>query len=151
MTAIFAGLTPRELLTYFFLESNHSLAASHSRDYGDKAVEILAQLSYKGAVVAEIRYRTGFHVEISVLADFQAEHIDFDLGHVEHGRLQGTWESALDTYFNDTRFDSKDAVFAGELRRIGSAREHKSLFRQAVRSLVKDLEPYGYQIAVNYS
>jgi len=114
-------------------------------------VEILAQLLYKGAVVAEIQYRTGFHVEIRVVADFQDEHIDFELAHAEHTRLHGTWESALDTYFNDTRFDSKDAVFAGELRRIGSAREHKSLFRQAIRSLEKDLEPHGYQIGVSYS
>lgn len=115
------------------------------------AVEIFAQISYKGAVVAEIQYRTGFHVDIRVLDDFQAQHIDFLLFPEKNTRLQGTWESALDEFFNDTTFDSRDAVFRGELPRVGSAREHKSLFRQAVRSLVKALEPHGYLVTVSYS
>jgi hypothetical protein len=122
-----------------------------ARYNGDPALEILAEISFKDAMVAEIIYRTGFHVEVRVAEDFQADHIGFSLSHSRIGRLEGTWESALDTYFNEACFDSKDTVFRGELRRVGSAREHKSLFRQAIRSLLKDLEPHGYQVKVSYS
>ena len=124
---------------------------SHTRHYRDTVVEILAEILFRGAVVAEIQYRTGFHVEVRVLEDFQTEYIDFPLAHAESRTLTGTWENALDAYFNDTCFDSKDAVCQGELRRVGSAREHKSLFRQAIRSLLKDLEPHGYEITMSYS
>ncbi len=114
------------------------------------ALEILAEISFKGAIVAEILYRTGFLVDIRVTEDFQAAHIEFPLSHSATPRLEGTWESALDTYFNEACFDSKHSVVAGEFRRVGSAREHKSLFRQAIRSLLKDLEPHGYQIKITY-
>ena len=115
------------------------------------ALEIFAEISYNGATVAEILYRTGFLVDIRVADDFQAAHIDFPLSHSQHPRLEGSWETALDTYFNEACFDSKDTVFRGELRRVGSAREHKSLFRQAIRSLLKDLEPHGYHIQISFS
>jgi hypothetical protein len=115
------------------------------------ALEIFAEISYKGATVAEIVYRTGFLVDIRVTEDFQADHINFSLSHSQNPRLEGTWESALDTYFNEACFDSKDTVFRGELRRVGSAKEHTTLFRQAIRSLLKDLEPHGYQINITYA
>lgn len=114
-------------------------------------MEIFAEISFQGAVVAEIQYRTGFLVDIRVLDDFQAEYVDFQLSHEGYTRLKGTWERALDAYFNDAQFDSKDAVYPGELRRVGSAREHRSLFRQAIRSLEKALEPHGYQVVLRYS
>ena len=120
-------------------------------DHGDMALEILAEISYKGAIVAEILYRTGFLVDIRVTDDFQAAQIDYPLSHSGNLRLQGSWESALDFYFNEACFDSKDTLFHGELRRVGTAREHKSLFGQAVRCLLKDLEPLGYQVKISYS
>lgn len=115
------------------------------------ALEIFAEITYEGATVAEILYRTGFLVDVRVTDDFQDLHIDFPLPCAHGSRLEGTWESALDEYFNETCFDSKETVFPGELRRVGSAREHKSLFRQAIRSLVKVLEPRGYRIKISYS
>jgi len=114
-------------------------------------MEILAEILYRGAIVAQIVYRTGFHVEIRVSDDFQDARIGFPLSHFPDTGFSNKWASALDYYFNEACFDSKDTVFRGELRRVGSAREHKSLFRQAIRSLIKDLEPQGYQVQISYS
>ena len=114
-------------------------------------MEIVAHILCKGSKVAEIVYASGFHVEIRVTGEFQGLNIGFDLRHSENGRLQGPWEDALDSYFNEGCFDSKESVFPGELRRVGSARDHKSLFRQAVRALAKDLEPHGFEIRIQYS
>jgi hypothetical protein len=102
-------------------------------------MEIVAYIWSKGSKIAEVVYRTGFHVEVHVADDFQSLSVSLDLRHSENGRLQGSWEDALDAYFNEGTFDSKEAIFPGELRRVGSAREHKSLFRQAIRALAKDL------------
>jgi len=114
-------------------------------------MEIVAYIWSKDSKIAEVIYRTGFHVEVHVTDDFQTGHVSLDLHHSENGRLQGLWEDALDAYFNEGCFDSKESVFPGELRRVGSAREHKSLFRQAIRALAKDLEPHGYEVQVYYS
>ena len=65
--------------------------------------------------------------------------------------LSGNWEEALDIYFNEGIFDTKDHLFRGEMRRVGSAREHKSLFRQAAYSLLKDLENNGYDVKVSHA
>jgi len=82
--------------------------------------------------------------------EFQDEHIFINLRHSENKPLEGTWEAALDAYFNDGRFDSKDGLFPGEMRRVGSARDHRSLFRKAVHSLLKDMEPHGYEVEVEF-
>jgi len=113
-------------------------------------IEIVAEISCNGVNVADVKYRTGFHVEVRVADAFQLHSICFPLIHSENKELKGTWESALDFYFNEGRFDSKDAVCHGEMRRVGSGREHRSLFRQAVRALLKDLEPHGYEVSLQY-
>jgi hypothetical protein len=33
---------------------------------------------------------------------------------------------------------------------VGSAREHKTLFRHAAHCLLKDLEPHGYNLTVEF-
>jgi hypothetical protein len=114
-------------------------------------VEIVAEISSEGVMIAEITYRAGFLVEVRVAEQFEHTTIRFGLSHSDNCELSGTWERALDCYFNEGRFDSKDAVFPGEMRRVGSAREHRSLFVQAVRSLSKDLEPHGYDLRLRYS
>lgn len=113
-------------------------------------IEIVAEISRDGVRIADISYRTGFHVEIRVADDFQDQRIQFPLTHSENQELEGTWEDALDLYFNEGRFDSRDAVVRGEMRRVGSARDHRSLFRQAVRALIKDLAPQGYEVELRY-
>jgi hypothetical protein len=114
-------------------------------------VEIVAEISSKSAMIAEITYRTGFHVEVRVTEQFEHATVRFALSHSDNRELSGTWERALDYYFNEGRFDSKDAVFPGEMRRVGSARDHRLLFLKAVRSLSKDLEPHGYDVRLRYS
>jgi hypothetical protein len=111
---------------------------------------IVAHISQKGKPVADITYRAGIHVEVRVAKEFHSDEISFPLAHSENGELKGPWEEALDTYFNDGLFDSKDSVFLGEMRRVGSAKEHKSLFQHAAHALLKDLEPHGYEVRVEF-
>jgi hypothetical protein len=111
---------------------------------------IVAHISRNSVAVADVTYRAGLHVEVRVAKEFQDETICVPLIHSENGELSGTWEEALDCYFNDGRFDSKDGLLQGELRRVGSAREHKSLFRYAIHALLRDLEPHGYTVSVEF-
>ncbi len=111
---------------------------------------IVAHISQKGKLVADITYRAGLHVEVRVAKEFRRDEVCFALEHSLNGELKGGWEEALDTYFNDGVFDSKDSVFRGEMRRVGSAKDHKSLFQQAAHALLKDLEPHGYQVIVEF-
>jgi hypothetical protein len=113
-------------------------------------IEIIAEISRDGVGIAEISYRTGFHVEIRVCREYQDERIRIPLTHSDNKELEGTWEHALDRYFNEGRFDSKDAVCHGEMRRVGSAKDHRALFRQALRALMKDLTPQGYEVKIHY-
>ncbi len=106
---------------------------------------------YRGdSPVAEITYRPGLFVEVRVAKGFQDERIEVCLKHSSNGSLAGTWEEALDRYFNEGVFDSRDVVFPGELARWGSAKEHKSLFRKASFALKKDLEPCGYSVDIEF-
>jgi hypothetical protein len=111
---------------------------------------IVAHISQKGKPVADITYRAGIHVEVRVAKEFQSDEIRFPLVHSENEELKGRWEEALDTYFNDGLFDSKDSVILGEMRRVGSAKEHRSLFQHAAHALLKDLEPHGYEVRVEF-
>ena len=114
-------------------------------------MEIVVRVFYGDAPVAEVTYRAGLLVEVRVEKAFQDERINFKLSHSDNGELTGNWEEALDVYFNEGRFDTKDHIFSGEMRRVGSARDHKSLFRQAAHSLLKDLEPHGYYVKIEYT
>lgn len=116
---------------------------------GQKMV-IVAHISRSGTAVADVTYRAGLHVEVRVAKEFQDESVCLSLVHSENKELSGTWEEALDMYFNEGRFDSKDSIVQGEMRRVGSAREHKSLFRFAVHALLRDLEPHGYTVHVEF-
>jgi hypothetical protein len=109
---------------------------------------VVAHLSKGHSPVAAIRYRSGLHVEIDIQEPYRTEDISFELAHSDNGPLRGTWEDALDRYFNDGMFDSRDAIMPGELRRIGVARDHTSLFTQATLALSKDLEPHGYTLKI---
>ncbi|MBI5248003.1 MAG: hypothetical protein HY912_00790 [Desulfomonile tiedjei] len=111
---------------------------------------IVAHLSHNGTPVADVTYRAGLHVEVRVAQEFLEQQVCFPLCHSQNFQLKGSWEEALDNYFNDGVFDSKDSVFPGEMRRIGNARDHKSLFRQAAHALLKDLERHGFNIEVNF-
>jgi hypothetical protein len=111
---------------------------------------IIVSVSRNGAPVAEAMYKPGMMVEVRVEANFTEEKISFFLRHSQNDSLHGFWEEALDRYFNEGLFDSKESSFPGEMRRIGAAREHKSLFRQAAHALHKDLEPHGYKIDVSF-
>jgi hypothetical protein len=111
---------------------------------------IVAHISHNSVPIADITYRAGLHVEVRVAKDFQDEQVRLPLSHSDNGELSGTWEEALDQYFNEGRFDSRDCLLPKEMRRVGSAREHKSLFRQAVHALLKDLEPHGFEISVEF-
>jgi hypothetical protein len=111
---------------------------------------IVAHISQEGKPVADVTYRPGIHVEVRVAKEFQSDAIRFPLEHSENRELKGQWEEALDTYFNEGLFDSKDSVFRGEMRRVGCAKEHRSLFQQAAHALLKDLEPHGYQVRVEF-
>ncbi len=113
-------------------------------------MQIVARIICQGASVAEVTYRSGFHVEVLVAKSFQQENIHFPLTHSENVALVGTWEQALDYYFNEACFECKDHLLPGEIPRVDSAREHKALFREAVNALRKDLEPFGYKIEVEY-
>jgi len=111
---------------------------------------IVAHISRKGVPVADVTYRSGLHVEVRVAAESRGERFVFALTHSQNPPLEGNWEEALDRYFNEDRFDSKAGLLPGEMRRVGSAKEHKSLFRSAVHSLMKDLEPHGHEISVEF-
>jgi hypothetical protein len=113
-------------------------------------VVIAVHISLKGAPVAEVVYRSGLHVEVRVAKEFQDDEINFELSHSQNTALRGTWEEALDAYFNEGVFDSRACVFAGEMPRIGAARDHKSLFRAAVHALWKDLADMGYTVEVEF-
>jgi len=111
---------------------------------------IIAHLSRNGCPLADITYRSGMHVEVRVAQECQTEQVDVPLCHSPNGSLRGTWEESLDQYFNEGQFDSKEFVFPGEMRRVGAAREHKSLFRHATMCLWKDLESLGCRIDVEF-
>ena len=100
--------------------------------------------------MADVTYRAGLHVEVRVAKEFQKDNIRFELKHSENHELKGTWEEALDWYFNDGTFVSKYNLFPGEMPRVGNAREHKTLFRHSVHCLLKDLEPHGYEVSVEF-
>ncbi len=109
---------------------------------------VVVHLTKGNSPVADIRYRSGLHVEIDIQEPYRAEDVSFELAHSDNGPLRGKWEDALDKYFNDGLFDSRDAIMPGELRRVGVARDHRSLFTQAIRALSKDLEPHGYTLEI---
>jgi hypothetical protein len=111
---------------------------------------IVAHISRQGVPIADVTYRSGMHVEVRVAQEFQEEEIFFSLAHSENKELKGRWEEAIDNYFNEGRFDSREHLLPGEIARIGTAREHKSLFRQAAHALWKDLEPLGYKVEVEF-
>ena len=111
---------------------------------------IVAHISCNGVAVADVTYRAGLHVEVRVAKEYQGKDLHVPLIHSENRELSGTWEEALDFYFNEGQFDSKDGLLHGEMRRVGSAREHKSLFRYAVHALLRDLEPHGYTVSVEF-
>lgn len=111
---------------------------------------IVAHLSRDNVPIADVTYRSGLHVEVRVAQEFLDEEISFPLKFSENRELKGTWEQALDSYFNEGRFNAKGNLFPGEMPRIGSAREHKTLFRQAAHALWKDLERHGYKIDVEF-
>ncbi|HMK35862.1 MAG TPA: hypothetical protein VK463_12390 [Desulfomonilaceae bacterium] len=111
---------------------------------------IVACLSQKGVPIADVIYRAGLHVEVRVAKEHQLQEICFALCHSDNQELKGNWEEALDRYFNEGIFDSGDTRFPGEMRRIGCARDHKTLFRQAAHALLKDLQQHGYEIEVEF-
>ena len=111
---------------------------------------IVVHVSHGRERIAHATYQTGFHVEVKVERRFRREKIEFPLAHSENKELSGAWDQALDWYFNEGVFDSKDSVFPGEKRRFGHARDHKSLFRQAVTALRKDLEPHGFKVEIEF-
>lgn len=113
-------------------------------------MEIVARVLREGVLIAEATYRSGFHVEVRVGKEFHRQRLHIPLSHSENVELRGTWEAALDRYFNEGRFSSKELLLPGEIPRVDSAREHKSLFRQAVHALRKDLEPFGYTVETEY-
>jgi hypothetical protein len=111
---------------------------------------IVAHISKNGSPVADVTYRAGLHVEIRVAQDFQEQSLDVALSHSANGRLRGTWEQALDRYFNEGRFDFRGGMFPGERPRVGTAREHHCLFREAIVALMKDLGPQACHIDVEF-
>jgi hypothetical protein len=111
---------------------------------------IVAHISQNGRPVADVTYRAGLHVEVRVAKEFLEQQICFQLCHSQNAELKGNWEEALDNYFNEGVFDSKDSVFPGEMRRIGNARDHRCLFRQAAHALLRDLERHGFNVDVNF-
>jgi hypothetical protein len=111
---------------------------------------IVVHLSKQGVPVADVTYRSGLHVEIRVGEGFRSQGIDYPLNHSPNEALRGTWEQALDWYFNEGSFDARSNLFPGEIPRYGCARDHKSIFRQAVLDLKKDLEPHGFAIDVEF-
>jgi hypothetical protein len=113
-------------------------------------MEIVAEIYCQRAKVADAIYCTGFHVEVRVEEEFRDASVDFSLSHSSNVELKGNWEEALDRYFNDGQFDCKGHLFPGEMRRVGAAREHKILFREAAFALQKDLEPHGYNVKLRY-
>jgi hypothetical protein len=111
---------------------------------------IVAHLSHKGVAVADVTYRPGFLVDVRVAAAFLDQNIFFRLSHSNNEKLAGTWEEALDNYFNNGIFHAKADLFPGEMRRVGCANEHRSLFQHAVYALLRDLEPHGYEVNVEF-
>lgn len=113
-------------------------------------MKIVTEIFFKGEKVATATYCSGFLVDVQVESRFSDEYVEFPLSHSPNGELKGTWEEALDVYFNEGRFDSQKHLFPGEMRRVGAAREHKTLFREAAFALQKDLEPHGYSVELRY-
>jgi hypothetical protein len=113
-------------------------------------MSIIAHISQRGVPVADITYRAGLHVEVRVAKGFQTQEIQISLNHSGNERLAGKWEEALDQYFNAGFFDSKDGLYPGERRRVGAARDHKSLFRTAVHALRKDMQSHGFEVEVEF-
>ncbi|MFH0825086.1 MAG: hypothetical protein V2B18_20230 [Pseudomonadota bacterium] len=111
---------------------------------------IVAHISFKGTPVADVTYRSGLHVEVRVAQEFLDKEVRYPLKHSENKEFKGTWEAALDSYFNEGRFDTLGTPIPHEMRRVGLARDHKSLFRQAVVCLLKDLDIYGYKVDVEF-
>jgi hypothetical protein len=111
---------------------------------------IVAHISRDGSPVAEATYRSGMHVEVRVAQEYESAAIDIPLTHSDNSVLRGSWEKALDDYFNEGTFNTKGNLFPGEMNRVGSARDHKLLFRQAAHALRKDLEPRGYEVEVEF-
>ena len=113
-------------------------------------MKIVAHISFNKKPVAVATYQSGLLVEVETAKPFHNKEIHFQLSHSNNKELSGLWGDALDWYFNEAAFDSKDSVFPGEKRRFGQARDHKSLFREAVTALRKDLEPHGFEVEIQY-
>ena len=111
---------------------------------------IVAHISRNGVPVADVTYRAGLHVEVRVAMGFQTEDICFELAHSNNSPLKGKWEEALDEYFNNGQFNAKTNLFPGEMRRVGAAREHKTLFKAAAHALMKDVRDHGYEVNVEF-
>jgi hypothetical protein len=112
---------------------------------------IKVSVKQEGVRIADIVYQAGLLVEVNVADDFEGQSVSFPLAHSPNNELKGDWGGALDRYFNEGLFDSRDNLFPGEMKRSGAARDHRNLFRQAAFALSKDLEPYGYQIEIEFA
>lgn len=112
---------------------------------------IRVSVRQEGARIADVVYQSGLLVEVKVAGEFQGQSVNFPLAHSPNAELKGDWAAALDKYFNEDVFDSRDYLFPGEMKRSGAARDHRILFRQAAFALSKDLEPYGYQIEIEFA
>ena len=113
-------------------------------------MKIVAHISLDRKRVAVATYQSGLLVEVETAKRFADKQVHIALTHSDNKELSGAWGEALDWYFNEAVFDSKDSLFPGEKRRVGAARDHRSLFRQAVTALRKDLEPHGYKVEIQY-
>lgn len=111
---------------------------------------VVAHISLHGAPVADVTYRSGLHVEVRVSESCRDERVSFTLRHSGNEVLEGTWEEALDRYFNEGTFHATDRLFPGESPRVGLARDHKILFREAAFALMKDLNPHGYRVDIEF-
>ncbi len=111
---------------------------------------ILVEILQNGFPVAGAAYEPGMLVEISVAEAYQTQDISFELVHTDNHCLKGKWQEALDQYFNEEIFDCRETVFPGEMKRIGCAKDHKSLFQHAAHALLKNLEPHGYTINIKF-
>lgn len=103
-----------------------------------------------GSIVATVTYKPGFLVDVKVSRPFLNNKIIYRVSHPKNGQIAGELSEVLDKYFNEWIFESRSDLLPEIPPRVGTAREHKSLFLAATRILQKDFTAYGYDVRVSF-
>ncbi|MFH0959256.1 MAG: hypothetical protein V1897_11190 [Pseudomonadota bacterium] len=103
-----------------------------------------------GSLLATVTYKPGFLVDVKVARPYISKKFVCRPPYPKNNQFAGELSEVLDKYFNESIFESRSDLLPEDPPRVGTARDHKSLFLTATRILEKDWNPNGYEFQVSF-